>query len=70
MSGSAQTLLAVMPSASPSEAEIAAWGELPREEQARRLRAWLSHPDCTTPSFATAEEILERAEAAAKLRNV
>ena len=35
----------VIPSATPTETEIAAWNELPRDEQVRRLRQELSHPD-------------------------
>ena len=35
----------VMPSATPSEEEIAAWKALPRDEQLRRLRLEVTHPD-------------------------
>jgi hypothetical protein len=35
----------VKPSATPSDAEIAAWQALPRHEQLRRLREELSRPD-------------------------
>ncbi len=35
----------VKPSASPSDEDIAAWKSLPRDEQLRRLREELSHPD-------------------------
>lgn len=48
---------AVMPSATPSEAEIAAWKELPRDQQARRLRQILTSPEASTPSAATMSEI-------------
>eukprot|EP01037_Dinobryon_pediforme_P017869 gene17869-18098_t len=61
----------VMPSATPTEAELAAWATLPRDEQLRRLRAVLTHPDATTPSNATMSDILVRAHARsdAKPRN-
>jgi hypothetical protein len=51
------TLSTVMPSAIPSEAEIAAWQELPRDEQVRRLRQMLTSPEASTPSGATMAEI-------------
>lgn len=35
----------VKPSATPSDQEIAAWKSLPRDEQLRRLREELMHPD-------------------------
>jgi len=56
----------VMPSAVMSEEEIAAWNSLSREEQERRLKNMLDHPDCRTPSNLTFEEVLERARARVK----
>ena len=53
----------VMPSATPSDADIAAWNELPRDEQLRRMREYLSHPDCSTVSNITLDEIVARAQA-------
>ena len=53
----------VMPSATPSDADIAAWNELTRDEQLRRMREYLSHPDCSTPSNMTVDEIVARAQA-------
>jgi hypothetical protein len=53
----------IMPSATPTEAELAAWEALPRDEQVRRLRACLTHPDATTPSNVTMSDILVRAHA-------
>ena len=50
---------AVMPSATPTEAEIAVWRELPRDEQLRRMRQILASPEASTPSDATMDEILE-----------
>ncbi len=46
-----------MPSATPSEAEIAAWRELPRDEQLRRLRQMLTSPEASTPDGTTMAEI-------------
>jgi len=64
------TFPAVTPSATPSDAKIFAWQALPRDEQLRRLRLELSHPDCSTVSDATMEEIRVRGQgAAAKFRN-
>ena len=48
----------VMPSAAPSQAEIAAWKELPRDEQLRRLQLSLDDPDCDIPTTTTVAEIL------------
>ena len=44
---------AVLPSATPSEAETAAWKELPRDEQAWRLRQMLTAPEASTPGLTT-----------------
>ncbi len=44
------TITDVMPFATPSEADIAAWNALPRDEQLLRLRAAVTHPDATTAS--------------------
>ncbi|HMK89099.1 MAG TPA: hypothetical protein VK446_05640 [Methylocystis sp.] len=57
------TLNAVMPSATPSEAEIAAWNELPRDEQVRRLRQMLTSPEASMPSGVTMAEIWAEVEA-------
>jgi hypothetical protein len=60
----------VMPSATPSEAEIAAWQALPRDQQLRRLRLALSHPDCDRVSTATTDDIRVEGQAlAARLRD-
>jgi hypothetical protein len=55
----------VMPSAASSEAEIAAWQTLPRDEQLRRLRLVLSHPDCDRVSDATIDDIRVKGQALA-----
>jgi hypothetical protein len=47
----------VMPSATPTEEEIAAWEELPRDEQLRRTREVLTSPNASTPCNTTMEEI-------------
>jgi len=59
-----------MPSATPSEAEIAAWQALPRDEQLRRLRLALAHPDCDRVSASTMDDIRANGRAlAARLRD-
>lgn len=50
-------LRTITPSATPSEAEIAAWRELPRDEQVRRMRQALTSTEATTPSRTTMAEI-------------
>jgi hypothetical protein len=56
-----ETLTRVMPSATPTEEEIAAWNELPRDEQLKRYRELLNHPDAMTDCGETMEEILAEA---------
>jgi hypothetical protein len=46
------------PFSMPSSTDIAAWERLSREEQLRRLRAELSHPDCDKVSPHNMDEIL------------
>lgn len=58
----------VLPSAAPSHAELSEWQMLPGDEQLRRVRAKLSHPDCAAISTASMVDILGRAQAASKLR--
>lgn len=69
MTETIETLSRVVPSAVPSNDEIAAWQGLPRDEQLRRLQAKVTHPDCAAVSDATMSDILSRAQAAAKLRH-
>lgn len=65
-----ETIPDVMPSATPSEAEIAAWQALPRDEQLRRMRLALAHPDTSAVSTASMDDIRARGrELAARLRN-
>lgn len=56
-------LRTVAPSATPSEAEIAAWRELPRDEQLRRMRQALSSADASTPCDATMAEVWDEIQA-------
>jgi hypothetical protein len=58
----------VMPSATPTDQEIADWNALPRDEQVRRMKLALSHPDGQRESTATMDEIWARARAAAETR--
>jgi hypothetical protein len=55
------TLTRVILSATPSAEDIAAWNELSREEQVKRYRELLGHPDATTDCGQTMEEILAEA---------
>ena len=47
----------VMPSATPTEEEITAWHELPRDEQLRRMRQMLTSLDASIPCNTTMAEI-------------
>jgi hypothetical protein len=69
MSNKTDTLDRVMPSATPTEDDIRAWEALPRDEQLRRLRESLTHPDCSTPVADTMRDILELAHARADARS-
>ena len=53
-----------MPSATPTETELAAWAALPRDEQVRRYQEMFAHPSCNTFTTDTPDDIL----AAARLR--
>ena len=50
-----------MPSAIPTEAELAAWAALPRDEQVRRYQEMFAHPDCNTFTADTPDDILAAA---------
>ena len=52
----------LMPSAIPTEEEIAAWQELPRDEQLRRMRQMLISPRASTPCNTTMAEIWAEVE--------
>ena len=51
----------MIPSAIPSEQDIREWESLSRDEQFRRLRAALTHPDCETTTTETMSDILAEA---------
>lgn len=51
----------VMPSAMPSEADLAAWAALSRDEQIRRYQELFGHPDCNTFTTDTPDDILAAA---------
>jgi hypothetical protein len=57
-----------MPSATPSAEDVSEWHGLSRDEQLKRLRSALTHPDSATPSKADMTDILRRAQATAKAR--
>jgi hypothetical protein len=63
MSDPTESLADVMPSATPSEEDIRRWEALPRDEQLRRLRAALTHPDCSTATPESMNEVLAAARA-------
>ena len=42
----------------PTEAELAEWNALSRDEQVARFREYLSHPDCERVSDATMADVL------------
>jgi hypothetical protein len=47
----------------PTDAELAAWNALTRDEQLARYREYLSHPDCDRVSSATMADIFNEARA-------
>jgi hypothetical protein len=51
-----------LPSATPTEAELADWTALPRDEQVRRYQEMFRHPDCNTFTADTADDILAAAK--------
>jgi len=58
-----------MPSAlPPSEAELAVWNALTRDEQIARYQEFFAHSDCNTFTDETAEDIIATARARAKAR--
>jgi hypothetical protein len=65
-----ETKTRAMPSAlPPSEAELAEWNALTRDEQIARYRELFAHPDCNTFVDETAEEIIAAARAQAAARH-
>jgi hypothetical protein len=63
MSNATDKLADVTPSATPSEEDLRRWEALPRDEQLRRLRAALTHPDCSTAAPDSMSDILAAARA-------
>jgi hypothetical protein len=61
MSKTIDKLTRVMPSATPTEAELAAWADLPRDEQVRRYQEMFRHPDCNNFTTDTPDDILAAA---------
>ena len=70
MSQTTDKLARVMPSATPTEAELEAWAALPRDEQVLRYQQMFRHPDCNTFTTDTPEDILAaaRRQVAARLQ--
>jgi hypothetical protein len=56
MTGSKHTK--ILPSATLTEAELAAWVALTRDEQLRRYQEALAHPDCSKPSGENMDDVL------------
>ena len=61
MSNSTDKLADVLPSTIPSEEDIRNWEALSRDEQLRRLRAALTHPDCSIAAPDSMSEVLAAA---------
>jgi hypothetical protein len=59
----------VMPSATPTEADLAAWAALPWDEQVRRCQEMFAHPDCNTFTNDTPDDILAAAYHAGLIRS-
>jgi hypothetical protein len=50
----------------PTDAELAEWNALSREEQVSRYREYLSNPDCDTFTDETPDQILAAARASVR----
>lgn len=61
MSQTADKSTRTMPSAIPTDDEIAAWADLPRDEQVRRYQALFGHPDCNSFTTDTVDDVLAAA---------
>jgi hypothetical protein len=65
-----RTLTKFIPSAMPSDADIAAWQDLPRDDRVRLMQEALAYPDCGQVGTASMAELRARGSALAeKLRN-
>jgi hypothetical protein len=51
----------MVPSATPTDTELAEWAALPRDEQVRRYQEMFRDPDCNTFTTDTADDILAAA---------
>jgi len=49
----------ILPSATPTEAELEAWAALSRDVQMSRYREALTHPDCSAVTDDDMKDILE-----------
>lgn len=61
MSQTTDQIANVVPSATPTEAELEAWAKLPRDEQVRRYQALFAQPDCNNFTSDTPDDILAAA---------
>jgi hypothetical protein len=61
MSQTTHKRIRALPSATPTEAELAAWDSLSRDEQVRRYQEVFNHPDCNNFTTDTPDEILAAA---------
>jgi hypothetical protein len=53
----------VVPSATPTEADVQAWRDLPRDKQIRRLRRLLASPEASIATDASMANIWDEIEA-------
>jgi hypothetical protein len=53
----------------PTEAELAEWNALSREEQIARYREYLTHPDCQRVSKASMADVLTAARVRVAVRD-
>jgi hypothetical protein len=61
MSQPSDKLTRGLPSATPTEAELAVWRALSQDEQVRRYQEMFKHPNCSTFTMDTPEGILAAA---------
>jgi hypothetical protein len=61
MSQTTDKRIRALPSATPTEAELAAWDALSRDEQVRWYQEMFKHPDCNNFTTDTPDDILAAA---------
>jgi len=61
MSQTTDKRIRALPAAAPTEAELAVWDALSRDEQVRRYQEMFKHPDCNNFTTDTPDEILAAA---------